>query len=152
KGGTDAAREHLARFQKITTEHLGAPFGAGYGDQGKFSLAELAKSELSDAPAAIPVRFVSQQIGALLKGSGTGANFKPSTGACFIDYDGDGKSDLLLVSGTAEGTSRLLRNVGAGKFEDVTQTTGIQLVGAGLGCAVGDFDNDGHADLAVCLN
>jgi len=30
-----AAREHtLARFQKITTEHLGAPFGAGYAIRG----------------------------------------------------------------------------------------------------------------------
>src|SRR6202140_5663675 len=37
KGDSAAAREHLARFQKITTEHLGAPFGAGYGDQGRYS-------------------------------------------------------------------------------------------------------------------
>ena len=36
KGDTDSARQRLARFQKITTEHLGAPFGAGYGDQGRF--------------------------------------------------------------------------------------------------------------------
>ena len=35
KGDAAGAREHLARFQKITTEHLGAPFGAGYGDQGR---------------------------------------------------------------------------------------------------------------------
>src|SRR5215472_6728235 len=39
KGDASAAREHLARFQKITSEHLGTPFGAGYGDQGKFSTA-----------------------------------------------------------------------------------------------------------------
>ena len=44
KGDSDSARQHLARFQKITTEHLGAPFGAGYGDQGRFSLAELGRS------------------------------------------------------------------------------------------------------------
>ena len=44
KGDNDSARQHLARFQKITTEHLGAPFGAGYGDQGRFSLAELGRS------------------------------------------------------------------------------------------------------------
>ena len=41
KGEAASAREHLARFQKITTEHLGTPFGAGYGDQGRFSTAEL---------------------------------------------------------------------------------------------------------------
>jgi tetratricopeptide (TPR) repeat protein len=46
KGDAAAAREHLARFQKITTEHLGTPFGAGYGDQGRYSLAELARSRV----------------------------------------------------------------------------------------------------------
>src|SRR5882672_5627848 len=53
KGNAAAAREHLARFQKITTEHLGAPFGAGYGDQGRFSLAELPLNSVVDVPAAI---------------------------------------------------------------------------------------------------
>ena len=41
KGDSASAREHLAKFQNITTNHLGAPFGAGYGDQGRLSLAEL---------------------------------------------------------------------------------------------------------------
>src|SRR5438034_9418232 len=56
KGDAAAAREHLTRFQKITTEHLGAPFGAGYGDQGRFSLAELPLNSVGDVPAAIPVK------------------------------------------------------------------------------------------------
>src|SRR5260370_27399559 len=55
KADSDAARQHLARFQKITTEHLGSPFGAGYGDQGRFSLAELGRSGVLTAPPAIPV-------------------------------------------------------------------------------------------------
>ena len=57
KGDAASAKEHLARFQKITAEHLGAPFGAGYGDQGRYSLAELPRSTVVDVPAAIPVRF-----------------------------------------------------------------------------------------------
>src|SRR5229473_1937613 len=60
KGDPAAAREHLARFQKITTEHLGAPFGAGYGDQGRFSLAELPLNSVVDVPTAIPVRFTAE--------------------------------------------------------------------------------------------
>src|SRR5207245_2401880 len=32
---------------------------------------------------------------------------------------------------------------------DVTQATGTGLTGFGMGCAVGDFDNDGFDDLAV---
>ncbi len=56
------------------------------------------------------------------------------------------------MSGAADGASRLLRNLGDGRFDDVTQEAGIQLKGSGLGCAAGDFDNDGHTDLAVCLS
>src|SRR4029077_11042947 len=81
KGDSDSARQHLARFQKITTEHLGAPFGAGYGGQGRFCLAKLGRSGVLPAPAAIPVHFREQPILApqtKLPG--------PSTGACFFDY------------------------------------------------------------------
>src|SRR5713226_1400275 len=153
KGDSAAAREHLARFQKITTEHLGTPFGAGYGDQGRYSLAELPLNSVVDVPTAIRVRFTAE-VNAFVSKSAGGSRVEigPSTGACFFDYDGDGKPDLFLVSGTAEGSSRLLRNLGDGRFEDVTQAAGMQLTGSGLGCAAGDFDNDGHTDLAVCLS
>ena len=144
KGNSEAAREHLAKFQKITTEHLGAPFGAGYGDQGKFSLAELVRNGALPAPAAIAVKFVPETLAAM----GIGA----STGACFFDFDGDGKADLFLVAGAEGGTSHLLRNDGAGKFVDVTKAAGLDGIGSGLGCAAGDFDNDGKTDLAVCLS
>jgi hypothetical protein len=153
KGDAAAAREHLARFQKITTEHLGAPFGAGYGDQGRYSLAELPLNSVVDVPAAIPVRFTAQPNAFFSKDAvANGAQIGPSTGACFFDYDGDGKPDLFLVGGAANGTSRLLHGLGDGRFADVTSEAGISLTGSGFGCAAGDFDNDGHTDLAVCLS
>jgi Flp pilus assembly protein TadD len=151
KGDAAAAREHLARFQKITTEHLGTPFGAGYGDQGRYSLAELARSPAASAPLAIKITFKEQPLVAAAT-SGSTALSGASTGACFIDYDGDGKPDLFLVSATSDGASRLLHNLGGGRFADVTQAVGLALNGSGLGCAAGDFDNDGHTDLAVCLS
>ena len=88
KGDGDAAREGMKRFQKITTEHLGTPFGAGYGDQGKFSLAEFVHGAASAAPAEIAVSYAAkpqEELG--------GA----STGVCVFDYDGDGKPDLFFV-------------------------------------------------------
>src|SRR6202048_4242613 len=67
KGDSASAREHLAKFQNITTNHLGTPFGAGYGDQGRLSLAEIpANSSLSVAPA-IPVHFIAQNLETLLQ-------------------------------------------------------------------------------------
>src|SRR5438105_7756486 len=149
KGDSNAAREHLARFQKITSEHLGTPFGAGYGDQGKFSTAELPLGTAMEAPAAIAVHFAAE---GNPFGSGGSAAMGASTGACFFDFDGDGKPDLFLVSGAADGTSRLLRNLGNGRFEDATLPAGIRLAGSGFGCAAGDVDNDGKTDLAVCLS
>lgn len=139
KGDTEAAREGMKHFQKLTSEHLGTPFGAGYGDQGKFSLAEFVHGSEGNAPAEIPVHYTTRAL------EGVGA----SNGVCLFDYDGDGKPDLFLVA-AGEGKSRLLRNMGGGKFEDVTEKAGLTGVGGGFGCAAGDFDNDGATDLAVC--
>ncbi|HYL62608.1 MAG TPA: FG-GAP-like repeat-containing protein [Candidatus Methylomirabilis sp.] len=174
-GNTEAAREHLAKFQKITAEHLGTPFGAGYGDQGRFSLAELPRSAAQNAPPAIPVHFtqqyvsslVAQPIGAVLAlPMRSPVPVGPSYGACFLDYDGDGQPDLFLVSSVARNdqpgvivrgdlvtaTSHVLHNLGNGKFADVTKAAGLERSAAGFGCAAGDFDNDGHTDLAVCYS
>ena len=149
-GNPDAAREHLAKFQKITTEHLGAPFGAGYGDQGPLSLAELPRSTMQNAPAAIAVHFAWQMIATTISSPAVRPPIGPSAGACFFDYDGDGKPDLFLVSADAPYSSHLLHNLGNGNFADVTRAAGLESNSAGLGCAAGDFDNDGHTDLAVC--
>jgi tetratricopeptide (TPR) repeat protein len=149
KGDADSARENMKRFQKITAEHLGAPFGAGYGDQGKYSLAEFVHGADTNAPAEIPVHFVIDSLAKRISPALAAAPIAGSSGACFMDYDGDGKPDLFLVAAGA-GQGHLLRNLGDGKFEDVTAKAGLAGIGSGYGCSAGDFDNDGKADLAVC--
>jgi len=78
------------------------------------------------------------------------------SGVCFFDYDGDGDADLYFVqSGPDPGTpgprpgNVLYRNDGHGRFTDVTATAGVGDTGFGMGCAAGDVDNDGDADLYV---
>jgi tetratricopeptide (TPR) repeat protein len=151
-GNVEAAKEHLAKFQKMTADHVATPFGAGYGDQGRFSLAELPRSSVQNAPPAISVHYTQLSSTSIVQSQA--ANYfppGPSVGACVFDYDGDGKPDLFLVAADKANGSRLLRNLGGGKFSDVTQESGLYLNVAGFGCAAGDFDNDGHTDLAVCF-
>src|SRR5436305_1816836 len=65
-------------------------------------------------------------------------------GAGFLDYDGDGNLDVLLL-----GLSRLalFHNDGRGGFQDVTAQSGLGTTAAWMGCAAGDYDNDGRTDL-----
>src|SRR5437867_1309230 len=83
-------------------------------------------------------------------------------GAALFDMDNDGLLDVYFVqsgslsspAGTASG-SRLFRNRGGARFEDVTSGSGADVagpstpLGAGMGVAAGDFDNDGNVDLYV---
>ncbi len=77
-------------------------------------------------------------------------------GAALFDYDGDGDLDAYLVNGGPNvedprrkdgAPNRLYRNEAGARFTDVTATTGAQGTSYGMGCAVGDIDNDGHPDV-----
>jgi hypothetical protein len=77
-------------------------------------------------------------------------------GGGFVDYDGDGRLDLYLVSYSREPQAdgrpvgdALLRNNGDGTFTDVTVRAGIGGAMRGMGLAVGDYDADGRPDLYV---
>jgi hypothetical protein len=78
--------------------------------------------------------------------------FKSTVGACWLDYDEDGKLDLFLANQSGQ-TDSLYRNEGD-RFVDVAPQLGMDMPGrardeGGVGCAVGDFDNDGHLDIFV---
>ena len=150
KGDAENARENMKKFQKISAEKLGSPFGAGYGDQGKYSLAEFVHGADSNAPAEIAVHYVQDSLAKRTTGTAGPGAISGSRGACFIDFDGDGKPDLFLVA-AGTGQSLMLHNTGDGKFEDVTEKVRVEAEFLpDYGCSAGDFDNDGKADLAVC--
>ena len=147
------AREHLKKFQYITQNKIGAPMSLAYGEQGKYSRAVESPSAVLKAPPQIKVRFVdvTAQAGLMSKSISDPTN-AAEAGACFLDYDNDGKIDLFLSDNGARGGVSLYHNLGNGKFEDVTKQAGLSPTMRGGGCTTGDYDNDGFADIAVTVN
>ena len=82
----------------------------------------------------------------------------PSSGVAIFDYNNDKLPDIYLLNGSTvaamEGKekaprSALYRNLGNWKFEDVTDKAGVANERWGFGVTVGDYNNDGHADMYV---
>jgi hypothetical protein len=137
-----------------------------YGEQGKHSRAEQVTRAPESVAAAIRVRFVpaAEEAGLRFRHGGapsakgkaaashakeeTAASFLGS-GACFLDYDGDGRADLFLVNSGKNAAGALYRNGGGGRFAEVTRKARLDAVGTGMGCTAADYDNDGWTDLAV---
>ena len=152
-GNDDAARKHLDRFDQLTQSKIGKPISLTYGEQGPYSTAEPVAG-VATAPSQFAVRFSSTA-------EQSGLRFEPrpqpdhpdhilpllGAGACFIDFDKDGRSDLLLPGGTRGIV--LYRNAGGGQFTDVTGRAGFNGTSETLGCTVGDYDNDGFDDIVV---
>ena len=115
------------------------------------------------APAAPGFRLVDATAGAGIQfrhNSGAyGGKLLPETlgsGCAFLDYDGDGWQDILLINGMdwpghkrARSTLKLYRNNRNGTFSDVTHRAGLDIEMYGMGVAVGDYDNDGYPDILV---
>jgi hypothetical protein len=100
--------------------------------------------------------------------SGLGPRSLPYTGfgTAWFDYDNDGRLDILTVNGTIAAIAalrqagdplpyhqrkQLFRNIGGGRFEEVTDRAGaaFKLSEMGRGAAFGDIDNDGDVDVVV---
>ncbi len=146
----------MKRFQYVTQNKLGAPISLAYGEQGKYSRAEDSPMAVEKVPAEIAVRFVdvTQSAGIVSRPRSqilhdeVASLFGP--GACFLDYDGDGRIDLLVPDNGPEGGLTLYHNVD-GKFEDVTVRAGLDPSLRAVGCTAGDYDNDGFADIALTV-
>ena len=88
-----------------------------------------------------------------------GGKFLPETmgsGCAFLDYDGDGWQDVLLINSMdwpghrrTRTTMRLYRNNRNGTFTDVTRRAGLDIEMYGMGVAVGDYNNDGFPDIFI---
>ncbi|MBN83174.1 MAG: RNA-binding protein [Planctomycetaceae bacterium] len=117
------------------------------------SKVEIPAVTFVDVTSQAGIKFTHQN-------GASGQKLLPETmggGCAFIDYDGDGDQDLLLVnsqrwpwdqdSQQTPATMHFYRNDGAGTFVDVTVEVGLGHSFYGMGSAVGDYDNDGDQDL-----
>jgi hypothetical protein len=161
--------EELALRTGVARDHLGMHNGsmgvaaADYDDCGRPSLwvtnyerelHGLYHNDTRDGRVAFHFSTQAAGIAALGQsyvGWGTG----------FFDLDHDGREDLFFANGHPNfhpraGASRaqrpvLLRNLGDGRFQPITEQGGLyfQENHNGRGVAFGDLDNDGRIDLVI---
>lgn len=75
-------------------------------------------------------------------------HYDHGTGLCAADVDGDERPDLYFV--TQLGSNELWKNLGGGRFADITDAAGLRWPDAiAVACAFADIDNDGDPDLFV---
>jgi hypothetical protein len=74
------------------------------------------------------------------------------SGVAIFDCDGDDKLDVYFLNfggSDSKSVNRLFRNLGGGKFQDITEGSGLGVNGHNAGVIVGDVDNDGRPDVVV---
>ncbi len=105
----------------------------------------------TDITGEAGIRFVHN-------GGKAGKKYLPETlgsGCAFLDADGDGWADILLINGkdwTPRGRKTplaLYRNNRNGTFTNIPAGSGLDVEMYGMGVAVGDYDNDGRDDIYI---
>ncbi len=104
--------------------------------------------------------FRAQELPFLYDRGETGSAWPVETtggGVGLLDYDGDGRLDLFFAQGgpllpgkiSQPSADVLLKNLGDGRFEDVSARMGLTHKGYGQGVTVADYDGDGDPDVYV---
>jgi hypothetical protein len=169
--------------QNGTFKEEGLPAGVAFGEDGVARGAmgvDAADYDGSGRPHLAVGNFSNQMLGLYHnEGKGLFVDEAPRSavgrasllslafGVFFADYDLDGLIDLFVANGHIEEEinrvqprvtfaqpPHLFRNVGKGRFEEMTARVGNDLKRpvVARGAAYADFDNDGDPDIAVSTN
>jgi len=167
----NATEEHAQRIRMWPATLAVAAFWLTYAFLAVAQPQTPAPQSQSPAPA-IPGRFIdiTEKAGVhfLHQAPHTSRKYLIETmgsGVALFDCDNDGRLDLYLVNGAPyadpepkgsipqktgpEYWNRMYRQKPDGTFEDITEKSGLQGVGYGMGVAVADYDNDGYEDIYV---
>lgn len=157
---TDVALEAGAAYSEDGQSQAG--MGVAAGDYDGDGLLDLFKTHFADD---LPVLYRNTGQG-YFEDSSRAAGFDHTRyvqwGTGLVDLDNDTWPDIFTVAGNVypEVEARLkeyphrnprlvYRNLGNGKFQDVSNEVGaaVQLPHSSRGCAFGDYDNDGDIDV-----
>jgi hypothetical protein len=171
----DGRFEDVTTRAGLAGETLGYSFGVAAGDYDNDGYTDLFVTN-----AGRNTLYHNERNGRFADATlRSGLDRKPenllSVGAAWLDYDRDGLLDIFVTNYTVwtpatdrrctmgENTdvycvpnfyrsvpSRLYRNLGRGRFEDVTVKSGVEsAAGKGMGISVADFNRDGWPDIFV---
>jgi hypothetical protein len=138
--------------------------GVGVGDYDADGWLDIVRTNFSEQVTTLYRNYGAGFGDASLR-AGLGVNRKyVGFGVDFLDADNDGWQDIFIANGhvysqianrklhlTYRQPRVVYRNLGTGRFEDVSATAGaaVRMPNLGRGCAFGDFDNDGDVDVVV---
>jgi len=171
----DGTFEDRTAESGLSGHDVGYSFGVAIGDYDNDGMQDVF---LCNAGRNTLYRNLGKGIFADVTGA-SGIGGKPldtlSVAAAWFDYDNDGLLDLVVSNYTVwtpaddircqdptagerycsptryvSVPNRLYHNLGGGKFEDVTDTSGIGAArGKGMGVSIADFNADGRLDVLI---
>ncbi len=141
-----------------------AGMGVGVADYDADGLLDIVRTNFSEQVTTLYRNYGGAfEVASIRAGLGVNRKYL-GFGVDFADFDNDGWKDLFIANGHVYAQIAgkklhipyrqpkiLYRNLGNGRFADVSAGAGpaIQAENLGRGCAFGDFDNDGDVDIVV---
>ena len=150
---TNRVSESQIRFEHHIVDDAGKNYQAAHYDHGN----GLAAADV-DGDGLVDLYFTSQlgrnelwrnlgqgKFEDLTAQAGVALPDQISVAAAFADIDNDGLPDLFVT--TVRHGNHLFRNLGHGRFQEITREAGLEYSGHSSGAVFFDFDRDGNVDL-----